>query len=254
MIRSLLVFAGLICLVNICAAQGSLNGRVYENKSRIALPGISIQNLKSNYITVSDNNGLFTIKAHLGDLIVFSGFSYQSDTLYVKDYNEIEIFLNFKSNMLKGIKVTNSEIRTGNLTAAPTLAPFGGHTVVYQKDRDGNYNGGLTTHLFDSHSAEKKRVLADKIEKNEGVKQKIDKAFNAKSLEDYLPLKGQEMENFIILYKPDINTFTEENFNLAAYVTASYKEFLKIPAETRRSKQFLDLNAKPVEEDAASKP
>jgi len=245
MIRVFLISILLSFIVNLSFAQGNLTGRVLENKTRFPLSGISVQNLKSNIITVSDQNGLFSIKAHVGDLVTFSGFSYQPDTLYVKDLSSVEILLDLKGTTLKGVTVTGTETRLGNLTAAPTLSPFGGQTLVYQKDANGNYNGGLTMNIFDSHSNANKRRKAVQLGKDEELKQQIAKDFSPENLKNYVPLKDQEMTNFIIMYTPTIATYTSPDFNLTVYIDSCYTEFLKIPPDRRQSKDLTDLNAKP---------
>lgn len=245
MIRWFFLLICLLFLVNLSYAQGNLTGRIYENKTRVPLAGISVQNLKSNTIIVSDKNGLFSIKAHVGDLITFSGFSYQPDTLYVKDLSSVEILLDLRVNMLKGVNVVNSELRTGNLKAAPTLSPFGGQTLVYQKDANGNYDGGLKLNLFDSHSNANKKKHEALLGKDEAMKRQIAKVFSPENLKDYVPLKGQEMDNFIILYTPSIDTYNSGDFHFTTYINTCYQEFLKIPIEKRQSKELTDLNAKP---------
>ena len=92
MIRVFLISIVLFFIVNLSFAQGNLTGRVYENKTRIPIAGVSVQNLKSNVFAVTDKNGLFSIRAHVGDLITFSSFAYETDTLYVKDLGSTEIF------------------------------------------------------------------------------------------------------------------------------------------------------------------
>ncbi|HEY4198061.1 MAG TPA: hypothetical protein VGM63_21120 [Mucilaginibacter sp.] len=242
MIRLLFLVIGLLFLSNICFAQGNLTGRIYENKTRIPLAGISIQNLKSKTMAVSDQNGIFAIRAHIGDLVTFSGFSYQTDTLYVKDLGTIEIFLDPKQRELKGVTVTGSETRLGNLKAAPTLSPFGGETLVYQTDANGDAKGGLKLNLFDSHSDAKKRKKEVQLGEDEKTKQEIAKTFSPDNLKNYLPITGQEMDNFIIIYTPDINTYTDADFNLTIYIDKSYRDFLTIPKERRQSKQLTELN------------
>ncbi len=193
-------------------------------------------------MTVSDQNGIFAIRAHIGDLVTFSGFSYQPDTLYVKDLNTIEIFLDLKQNLLKGVTVTGSETKLGNLTAAPTPSPFGGQTLVYQTDANGNEKGGLKLNLFDSHSDANKRKKEVQLGKDEEIKQEITRVFSPEGLKNYIPITGQEMDNFIILYTPDINTYTASDFNLTIYIDKCYQEFLTIPKERRQSKQLTELN------------
>jgi hypothetical protein len=245
--RAFLIAVVLLFVVRFGFAQGNLTGRIYENKTRIPLAGVTVQNLKSNVITVSDNNGLFAIKAHVGDLITFSSFSYNPDTLYVKDLGSVEIFLDLKGTMLKEVNVTGTETRLGDLKAAPTLSPFGGQTLVYQKDADGNYDGGLKLNLFDSHSNAKKKAKEIQLGKDESVKRTIAREFSPENLKNYVPIKDQEMTNFIILYTPSVNTYTSGDFNFTVYVDSCYKEFLKIPADRRKSKDLTDLNAKPAE-------
>jgi len=222
-------------------AQDNLTGRIYENKTKGALPGINVQNLRTNRFTVSDRSGGFSIAAKVGDLVVFSGFSYHSDTLYVKDLKYVEILLDLKSNMLKEVKVTGVETKLGGLKAAPTLSPIGSQALVYSTDAQGNYKGGLTANIFDSHSAENKRKKAVQFNKDEEIKNKIAARFSPEGLKDFIPLEGQEMQNFIVTYTPDIKTYTDPAFNLTTYLSASYQEFMKIPADERKSKTFQQI-------------
>ncbi|MBV8388945.1 MAG: hypothetical protein JO080_04005 [Mucilaginibacter sp.] len=247
MIRAFLISVLLLFIVNLSFAQGNLTGRVYENKTRIPIAGVSIQNLNSHIFTVTDKNGLFSIRAHVGDLVTFSSFAYDTDTLFVKDLGSIEILMDLKGTTLKGVTIRDQQTRLGGLTAPPTLSPFGGQTVVYSKDADGNLKGGLTMNLFDSHSDAKKRQKFIQLGKDEELKQQIAREFGPDNLKDYVPLKGQEMTNFIIMYTPTVDTYTSPEFNFTTYVDSSYKEFMKIPKNRRESKELTDLNAKPSE-------
>jgi hypothetical protein len=247
MIRVFLISILLLFIVNLSFAQGNLTGRVYENKTRVPIAGASIQNLNSHIFTVSDKNGLFSIRAHVGDLVTFSSFAYETDTLFVKDLGTTEILLDLKGTNLKGVTIRDQQTRLGSLTAPHTLSPFGGQTVVYSKDADGNYKGGLTMNLFDSHSDAKKRAKAVQLGKDEELKQKIAGEFSPDNLKDYVPLKGQEMTNFIIMYTPTMDTYNAPEFNFTSYVDSTYKEFMKIPKQRRESKGLTDLHAKPSE-------
>jgi len=245
MIRFALLFILVfLCLTGLTYAQGNLTGRVYENKTRVAIEGITIKNLKSNAVTVSNKNGLFSIRAHVGDLVTFSGFSYQTDTLYVKDLSAVEVLLDLRQNMLKGVNVTESEVKLGNLKAAPTPSPFGGQTLVYQTDANGAPKGGLKLNVFDSHSDANKKKKADQVGKDEQTKEEIARIFSPENLKNYVPITGQEMDNFIILYTPGVDKYTNSQFNLTVYLNNCYQEFLKIPEEKRQSKQFLELKPK----------
>jgi hypothetical protein len=226
------------------SAQDRLTGRVYEYKTRNTLPGITIRNLRTNNTIVSDRTGAFSIAAKVGDLVLFNSFSYQPDTLYVKDLNYTDIQLVLKSNMLQEVRVTGQETRLGNLKPTPMLTPFGGDKLVYQSDAAGNYTGGMKMNIFDSRSAANKRQHAIQTEKDEGIKARIADIFKPQSLENYVPLKDQEMRNFIIMYTPDLDTYTGPDFNLTVYLNNCYREFMQIPAEKRQSKDLMNLTRK----------
>lgn len=226
------------------SAQDNLTGRIYEYKTRTILPGVTIRNLKTNSTTVSDRTGAFSITAKAGDLVVFNSFAYQPDTLFVKDLKYTEIQLVLKSNMLDEVKVTGQEIKIGNLKPTPSLSPFGGQTLVYQTDPKGNPTGGLRMNVFDSHAAEKKREHAIQTQKDEAIKEKIAGIFSPDGLKDYVPFKGQEMQNFITMYTPSIDVYTAPDFNLTVYINTSYHEFMKIPAEERASPGLTSLTGK----------
>jgi len=241
MVRTAL-FSMFLMLSVTAFAQDGLTGRVYENQKHISLPGIVVRNLNTQGSTVTDRTGGFAIPAKIGDVVTFTGFSYRPDTLYVKDLKYIEILLDLKQNMLKEVKVTASEVNVGSLKAAPRLSPIASDAVVYHQDAKGNYDGGLTFNIFDSHSAENKRKKEAQFNKDEDVKTQIAEIFSPEYLKNYIPLTGQEMTNFIVEYTPDIKTFTSHDFNITLYLNNSYTEFMKLPAEKRQSKDFQRIN------------
>lgn len=223
-------------------AQDQLTGRVYENKKNVFLQGVKVEDLKTHQMTITGRDGSFTIKAAVGDVICFSGFSYKPDTVYVADLKYMQVFLDLRQNMLDEVKVTNQEIK-GNAGFAPQVerGPLNSQTVTYQTDENGNYKGGVKLRVFDGGPTPKQREKA--VNDKENLKQGILKVFNAEYLKKYLPITGQEMQNFIILYMPDPNTFYSSTFNLVAYINGCYEEFQKIPLEDRQSKTYTQLKS-----------
>lgn len=211
------------------SAQQLLKGRVFENKTRVGLTGISVQNLSNNQSTVTNNNGKFSIKAKVNDMLLVKGFAYQNDTVLVTQLNEIEIFLLPQQHLLPDVKVTSSE--------GPSMAFYDpyyhGQTTTYQTDGKGNFKGGLTFRLHYFKKDEHKKARREKKDKENQVEQEIDKLFTPKSLAQYLPLKGQDMDAFIALYKPAINTYISNSFVLIDYLNTSYKKFMQLTPEQR---------------------
>lgn len=241
----LLLLITLFGLAGKCAyAQDKFGGRIFENHTRIPLGGIVIENLTSHEKTVSDANGTFVIGAKISDLLLFSSAAYQNDTLYIANLNYLYVFLNLRSRSLNEVKVTQSEIKTGKLTSPVTTGPLNSHTVLYQTDAAGNYIGGVKIMLNDSKGYQNKKLKKQQIGIDEAEKDSIANIFSAENIQQYVPIKGQELQNFITLYIPDLKTYNSSGFNLILYLSSSYKEFCKIPVEKRQSADFLKIGGK----------
>ncbi len=238
--RTLLIL--LFCSVTrLTGAQSKLSGVVLEYRADIALSGIRIENLNTHDTAQSDPLGKFTISAKKGDLILFSGLNYKPDTLYLVDLKYKTVFLLLKQYQLKEVKITDGEVNKNAISPYHIITPFGGKVVRYQTDAAGNPTGGVKFNVFDSHKDERKRAQARGLEIGGQKQQEIAKTFNATNLQAYLPIRGQEMENFVILYMPDAATWYSSKFNLMLYINDCYKKFLQIPAEKRQSKTFMQL-------------
>ncbi|HWZ03621.1 MAG TPA: hypothetical protein VNX40_08390 [Mucilaginibacter sp.] len=242
MIRQLIFIAFFLLTVSAVYAQDQLTGRVYENKTNVFLQGVKVEDLKTHVMTMTGKDGSFAIKATVGDVVCFSNFSYRSDTLYISDLKYVQVFLDLRQNMLNEVKVTNQQIK-GNAGFAPQIerGPLNSQSVTYQTDENGNYVGGVKLRVFDGGPTQKQREKA--VDDKERQKQGILKVFNADNLKKYLPITGQEMQNFIILYMPDPNVFYGDTFNLVSYINTCYEEFQKIPLEDRQSKTYLQLKS-----------
>jgi hypothetical protein len=243
MARSIFFLIFGVFIVNAACSQDKLSGRIYENKTKVYLAGITVEDLKSHVQTLSDSTGRFSIKTSIGDYVCFSGFAYRPDTLYIANLKYMEVLLDPKQNMLNEVKVTTQQTKTGNLSAAPLTGPLNSKTVLYQVDQNHDNNGGIKIKLFDSDNSKKKRQDRQ-IADNEEKQQAIYNVFQPKSLSIYLPIRGVEMDNFIVLYTPDVATDYSNGFSLVSYLNASYQKFLQIPADQRQSPTAFRLTLK----------
>jgi hypothetical protein len=210
-------------------SQQLIKGRVLENGSRIALVSINVQNLSTKQSAVTDNNGKFTIKANINDLLVFKGFAYRNDTLLITRYNDIEVFLLPLQHVLNDVKVTSMD--------GPAMSfydpYFHGQTTAYQTDANGNFKGGVNFRIWYWKKDERKKKKLAKMLHDEEVRSRIANLFSAKNLASLVPLQGAEMEAFIRLFTPSLKVFEENSFFLPDYVNASYKKFIQLPPEKR---------------------
>jgi hypothetical protein len=227
----LLLFSG-FCVA--AFAQGRVRGKVLEEKTYIPVGGVTVENLKNHATNVSDTTGAFSIVAKPGDVLSFTSMGYKRDTVLITDMGVITAYLAPDLNMLKEVKVKELEFPPGAFVMPPMLGPLGSKVVRYQTDKNGNPIGGLKMNLFDLFGSSKNSLEAKKEKRTK--EEQIGQVFNKTTLGKYLPITGQELTNFVILYMPDVNTFYDKNFNITEYISASYRKFMQMPIEKRQSK------------------
>jgi hypothetical protein len=245
--RKLFLLMLLTGLAGIGYAQDVLTGRVYENKTNNFLRGIRVEDLKSHAVTMTGQDGSFTLKASKGDLVTFTNFNYRPDTVFLTTLTYLQVFLVLKTTLLDEVKVSDQQIKNGaaGFKTQKDTGVFGSNVVKYQRNDDGpnkgSYKGGVTFKIPDG--GETQRQHEAKVEAKQKDQDRIRRVFNPDTLKKYVSLTGQEMINFVIMYTPDAKTFFDPQFNIITYVNASYREFMKIPEEDRKSKSLTELPA-----------
>ena len=76
MFRYFLIFFCFTFSVITLHAQSVFNGRVFENKTRITLHGIRVENLNNRLVALTGDDGRFSIAAKVGDFLVLKGGFY----------------------------------------------------------------------------------------------------------------------------------------------------------------------------------
>lgn len=236
-----------MCFCLLCAitlqAQTVFSGRVLENKTRVMLRGVQIANLGNGLHAITGADGRFSIGAKPGDLLVLKAFSYQPDTVLLTDMHDREIFLTPQTTMLNQVNITDSSGRTLNAAKnfnIPVDKDFHGQVLKYHQNEKEEYDGGITlrVHYFMADDRRKKKAAlkAEDIKINE----RISDIFTAENIARYVPLKGEDMKNFLLLYTPDVDTYKDKKFNLLTYLNACYKEWGILTPEQKKSGQIFN--------------
>ena len=211
-------------------SQSVIRGRVFENKTRISLEDIQIQNQNNRAFTTTDEKGRFTIAAKTGDVLVFKGFAYLPDTVFLTDMHDREIFLLPHQNFLDEVKVNSDTTQNLNNYYDPR---FHGQTVIYQHDANMNYTGGIAIRMWYWKKDTHKRERREKEIKEEEERDQIARVFTRKNITQYVPLEGKDMDDFLMLYTPDTKVYFANNFNLLSYLNGCYQKYLKLPEDKR---------------------
>lgn len=171
-------------------------------------------------------------------MLKFSSMGYKADTVLLTSMDIITVYLTPEQNMLNEVKVKELEFPPGAFALKPMMGPLGSKVVRYQTDRNGNPIGGIK--LSPSALFGSKKTSEQKIERYERDAE-ISRMFNVVTLGPYLPFNGQELINFVILYKPSAETFYNPNFKMTDYLNTCYQKFMEIPADKRKSKELVAL-------------
>ena len=239
MLKHLLLLLLVGAIPALAIGQTIQTGVVFENKTRVTLQGVKVDNIGTHKVFITGKSGVFNIEGKTGDVLVFSSSFYRADTVLLTDNKPMEIFLVPQHNMLNQVNVTATEAKHTGSFQAPD---FHNQTVVYLRDpKTGYYKGGVAIRLHYFKKDEKRKAKQAAFLKDQQQQDEIAKVFNAGNISKYLPLKGKDMDDFLILYTPSTKNYFSSAFNLAAYLDTSYKAFLNIPADKRNT----DLGASP---------
>ncbi|MDY0907602.1 hypothetical protein [Pedobacter sp. CFBP9032] len=223
-------------------AQTVTTGTVFDySKKTISLPGVSVRNLNSKKTTITSREGKYTIPATVGDLIEFSAVGYHTDTLYLTNLLNRTIYLPVKSNSLADVDVRgvrmNSQITDAKdpLAEKYTLLNTGGNL---QRKRMTDKVGGLNLNLGYGKYKRQQRKEAE-LEEKDMYLEEIDANFSEKAVTELTKLQGEELKNFMVIYRPSIESVKAERpYRYDYYISRAFVAWQKL---TPQQKKLQDL-------------
>jgi hypothetical protein len=239
-VRTIMLLIFITLIAESSYAQGKYRGQIFDENTSRPLRDVSVNDLTSHSNTISGTDGKFTINAKVGDILIFNLLVYQADTILITNLSEVKITLT-SNKTLGEVKIKSSKISLGDLSTPKPGGVFNSKEALYQTDGVGHYIGGVKFMFDESKIYNENKVKQQKLNLNEQRQQDISTVFCADTLRKYLPIKGQELDNFIILYRPDAKIYYSSGFNLVRYLSASYREFNKIAIEKRQSKELTKI-------------
>ena len=199
-------------------AQNVLKGTVYEGKSSRKLSNVFVRDINSKEVSLTDNSGNFSIRTVINHTLIFSSPGYVSDTLYLVDLSPKHIELSFR----------NITLNTVNVTSTRSFNPREEYPDVYEKSKF-----ALSPSRIFGKEAKNARRLKHYFDRETDERQ-IDSIFNAAYVSSVVPLKGQDLENFMTLYRPTLAFLKKTpRSSLTLYLNDSYKKFMALPPEKR---------------------
>ncbi len=205
---------------NALHAQIYVRGNVVDASSGAKLSDVFVRDVTNKQITITDKSGRFEIKSETGHTLIFSSPSYVPDTLYIIDLTQKHIELKTKTISLREVNITAQRL---------AFDPHKEYPDVYEKSKV--YPLSPST-WFGKEARDARRLKRYFV--REEQERKVDQVFNRVYVGSIVPLKGQELEDFMQLYRPSYAFVTSNNSeSLAAYINDSYKKWQALPPEKR---------------------
>lgn len=221
-----------LTLITVCSvfetlhAQSILKGTVYEGKASHKLSNVFVRDVASKEVALTDNSGNFSIRTLVNHTLIFSSPGYISDTLFVVDFKPKKVELSFQGISLREV----------NITSTRSFNPREEYPDVYEKSKFAL----SPSRIFGKESKDARRLKH--YFDREVEERQIDSIFNAAYVSSIVPLKGQELENFMSMYRPSLAFLKKTpHSSLILYINDSYKKFMALPPENR-SLQKLTFN------------
>jgi hypothetical protein len=202
-------------------AQGLLKGTVYDNANRNKLPNVFIRDKNTKQLTLSEKDGGFSIRTEPGHTLIFDCPGYVSDTLYVVDMENKKIMMETKTIALREVNINATR---------QFFDPHTEYPEIYTKSKV--YVMSPTT-WFSKEGKDARRLK--RYFAREEEERRVDAVFNRAYVGSIVPLKGQELDDFMTLYRPSFAFIKSNNSeSLAVYINDNYKKFKALPPEKRK--------------------
>lgn len=242
--KKLVISACCFLLALQALAQRGLNdirGEVYNLDTREPIELASVRNLTMNTLAITNKAGVFNIKARIGDSIVVHSLAYESDTLVVGSKKEYVVFLELHATALEEVRIRQAKAVPVNIPEHPFKGKAVTNKVDYfsaeanTADRSRREIGGLNIRVWSNKKAEKKRAIIAGLAEEKKHELELRRVFTEKTISQYLPLRGDDLKAFMVLYRPDMETTANlGEYDIVLYLNDSYKKFQTLTPEQRR--------------------
>lgn len=217
-------------------AQSVVSGQVYDlEDKKNPLLYVLIKNITNGQFTQTKAGGQFDIAAKKGDLLSFSKTGYHTDTLFLTDLSVKRIFLPLNVTELNEVNIQSAKINPSLFYKDPIakeMKRFETDDLRGKKNND--RAGGLSFNLgYGKYRREQQKK--QRIEEAEGYEDEINSNFTREFVAKLTKLEGEDLQNFIYLYKPYAGLVKDDRpFNYTLYTLKALSTWKKLPLDQRK--------------------
>ncbi|MDB5010599.1 MAG: hypothetical protein JWQ06_1388 [Mucilaginibacter sp.] len=215
--------------------EKSIAGIVFDKENQGRIAKINVVNLNSGQSVYNNLNGVFTIEAQPGDLLVFKRQEYISDTVKVQNTIPIAVYMKRSSIQLKEVTIVDTAL-TPEKKLAETKREYNKiyGSLAYHDFLSLPSSGGAGLSidaLYNafSRSGRNARHLRNIIDRD--YKQDvIDFRFNRSLVEKITGLKDKKLTDFMQKYRPGyFFVLNATDYEFIASIKTNYKRYLRNP-------------------------
>jgi len=203
-----------------------------DNKTRVAK--VVVQNLNKGTSVYNNLNGVFTIDAETGDVLVFTKQDYFSDTIKVENHIPIAVYLNKPPNQLREVIIRDTALTPDKKLAATKKEYSKAYGTLANHDLI-NVNGmgaglGIDA-LWNMISREGKDATRLRGYVERDYKQDvIDYRFNKTLVSKTTGLKDQKLHDFMQKYRPGyFFVLNATDYEFIESIKTNYRRYMRNP-------------------------
>jgi hypothetical protein len=215
--------------------EKSIAGIVFDRESQGRIAKINVVNLNSGQSVYNNLNGVFTIEAQPGDLLVFQRQEYISDTVKVQNTIPIAVYMRRSSIQLKEVTIVDTAL-TPEKKLAETKREYNKvyGSLAYHDFLSTPSSGGAGLSidaLYNAFSrsgrnAKHLRNIIDRDYKQDV----IDFRFNRSLVEKITGLKDKKLTDFMQKYRPGyFFVLNASDYEFITSIKTNYRRYLRNP-------------------------
>jgi hypothetical protein len=218
-LRYILLTAVLLIAITITTQAQILSGTVVETGKNTRLQNVFIKDAGGKEVALTDKSGNFDIRTVKNHTLIFSLPGYVSDTLFVVDFKPKNIELRQMGISLQAVNVSANK---------GAFNPELEYPEIYERSKFAL----SPSRIFGKESRNARRLK--RYFKTEVEQRQIDAVFTRVLVTSVVPLKGQELDNFMAMYRPSLSfAKNSSQQTMVVYINDSYKKFKELPADKR---------------------
>jgi len=217
-------------------AQDKLSGIVFDADSKDRLSRVNVTNASKGFFVFDNVNGVFEIDAKIGEKIIFSAPDHHPDTIIVRNFTPIAVYLKSTSIHLKPVNIVEKKLDPQSLLATKKkdYSKAYGHlaTKDYLTAVPGIGAGLGIDALWNAFSREGRNAahLRETIE-NDYKQDVVDSRFNSALVGRITGLTGERLKDFMKKYRPGYYFLeSASDYDLITSIRTNYRRYMRNPA------------------------